>query len=522
MNDHLRLTYSSSIDRLCELNSSFDSGILKVAYTGKNRNGSFISKEAFERSISTIYNCPIVCNYNRERDEIGSHDVEIVMKDGAPQIINITHPVGVIPESAKYWFEELEDEYGNTHEYLCVEALVWKRQEAYAKIKGNVVTDESMEIRVTSGRMEDGIYVIDAFEFLAFCLLEAAEPCYESAGLELYSADLFRQRYAEMVSDFKSAFGKVITSDEVDIYKRTEQTKGGKEYLDKKMELLAKFGVGADQLDIDIEAMSLEELEAALTELAAGGDQRPADVGYALTGEQFREELIDALRVETTETVWGETSRYVYCDYDAVTSEVFGYDLNDWRLYGFTFSVNGDTVSVDFESKKRKKFSIVDFDEGDSEQNFEAMFTTVGEIMVSAKSTELSEQFETEKRDLESKFNAASDTNRILSETIEELRAFKQKTLDEERSAEESAVFAMFDDLVGIEAFEELKQNCSELSIEELEEKCYALRGRNSVHAFSAAKSASGVRVPIDGRGGDRPQNDEPYGGLFVEFPPQR
>lgn len=89
MENQLRLTYSSSVERLREVNSSFDSGVLKVAYAGKNRNGSSISKEAFERSIHTIYNCPIVCNYNREEDMIGSHDMEVVSKNGEMQLVGL-------------------------------------------------------------------------------------------------------------------------------------------------------------------------------------------------------------------------------------------------------------------------------------------------------------------------------------------------------------------------------------------------------------------------------------------------
>lgn len=56
LENQLKLTYSSSVEQLCAVNSSFDAGVLKVAYVGKNRNGSSISKEAFERSIHTIYN----------------------------------------------------------------------------------------------------------------------------------------------------------------------------------------------------------------------------------------------------------------------------------------------------------------------------------------------------------------------------------------------------------------------------------------------------------------------------------
>ena len=521
----MKITYSSSIEKLCEVNSSFDAGILKVAYVGRNRNGSSISKEAFERSMSTIYNCPIVCNYNRERDEIGSHDVEVVSKDGEVKIVNITHPVGVIPESAKYWWECFEDD-GGMHEYLCIEALIWKRQEAYEKIKNNVITDESMEIRVKSGHMEDGIYVIDSFEFLAFCLLEAAEPCYESAGLVMFGMDTFKEKYAEMMEEFKENFKKVNTSVEVDINMQNS-TEGGEEHLEQKMELLTKFGLSVDELDFDVETMSLEELE---TELNArfnsedGGatldnadpDEGKTEEQFALTGEQFREELINALCAEKVRTEWGEMCRYYYCDYDPEAMEVFCWDTEDWKLYGFKYSLNGDNVEIDFACKKRKKFSIVDFDEGDAELSYKAMFDVVIETSVSAKASELNAEFEAVKTKLEEENNAASDTIEKMNSELEELRKYKQEQLDIKRAADEDAVFAMFADLNGIDAFEALRGNCSELSIDELEDKCFAIRGRNATHTFSAQKTNS-TRLPVE----KNTKTDEPYNGLFLEFPPR-
>ena len=91
------------------------------------------------------------------------------------KIVNITQPVGVIPESAKYWWEEIEDNSG-VHEYLCVDALIWKRQEAYRKIKDDGITDESMEISIKEGEMVDGMYVIKRFEFTAFACWEQRSP----------------------------------------------------------------------------------------------------------------------------------------------------------------------------------------------------------------------------------------------------------------------------------------------------------------------------------------------------------
>ncbi len=87
------MTYTSSLSNLCEVNSSFDAGILQVAYEGKNRNGSFISRESFERSIKTIYNCPIVCNYDRETNSIGAHDILLVRDENDTlQMVNATTP----------------------------------------------------------------------------------------------------------------------------------------------------------------------------------------------------------------------------------------------------------------------------------------------------------------------------------------------------------------------------------------------------------------------------------------------
>lgn len=49
----MRLSYASSLSEFVENNSSFDSGVLRVAYTDANRNGSFISKETYEKCINT-------------------------------------------------------------------------------------------------------------------------------------------------------------------------------------------------------------------------------------------------------------------------------------------------------------------------------------------------------------------------------------------------------------------------------------------------------------------------------------
>ena len=498
----MSIVFSSGITSLTERNTSFDSGILRVCYTGKNRNNSFISKETFERCMPSIYNCPIVCRYDRDTDTIGSHDMELVgTDDGGMRIVNITQPVGVVPESAKYWWEEIEDDSG-LHEYLCVDVLIWKRQEAYKKIKEDGITDESMEISVKEGSMVDGVYVIKRFEFTAFCLLGSAEPCYESASLEMFSCNDFKAQLAEMMQEFKETFSLAQSPEGVDISQNYSE--GGEEVLDEKNKLMAEFGLTADMLDFSIEDFSVEELRAKFEAMKNSGGAEPtggSQENFELEG-QFRQELYAALEAETVEYEWGSMPRYWYVDYDREASEAYAQDSsNDWNLYGFSYSMNGDHVVIDFENGKRKKYSIVDFDDGEQ-------VTPAGRLfeLVSKKFSEASAEW-TEKYQKATEAVSANDAE------LAALRQFKADTEGAVEQGKRDEVFAQFEDLNGMEAFETLREHCLEFDLETLEEKCFAIRGRvgNPVK-FSHEPKAP--KLPIEKNG----FTSEPYGGVFAEY----
>ena len=546
---------------------------MRVAYTGKNRNKSFISKQTFEKCIWSIYNCPVVCNYNRDTDSIGSHDVEIVNDEKGLRIINVTQPVGVVPESSNYSWDIVEKENGDVHEYLCVDVIIWKRQEAYRKIKENGITDESMEIKVKSGHTVDGIYHIDSFEFTAFCLLESAEPCYESACVEVFSLSDFKTQYSKMMSELKENPIAVTTSNEADINSQNTNlnlSKGGKISL-TKVQLLAKYGLKLEALDFDINDFSIEELEKKFAEIKKkideedeiegetiteptedsaesenpeenpdsdneGNDdnqdsqgQNPSEptgepesgdsqntetqtennVSYSLTGEQFLSELLDALFTERyIDPFWGDVPRYMYVDYDTSLSEVYCYDSEDWKLYGFKFSMNGDNVVIDFESKRRKKFVIADFDEGDIDFSYKNTFETFGKAILASKNSELNAS--------KAEFGVATKTIEELKAELDTLKEYQKEKMAEERENEESELFARFSELNGIEAFEELRSNCADMTLEQIENKCFELKGRNVSLSFSVTKPKS-TRIAIEGRTVD----NEPYGGLFKKYSSQ-
>ena len=501
----LQMTYASSLTDLCSVNSSFDSGVLRIAYHGTNQNKSSISKEVFARCVKTMYNCPIVCNYDRETDTLGGHDMEVVRdSNGALRIVNSTTPLGVIPESANVWWDFVTEDDGTEHEYLFTEALLWKRQEAYRKIKRDGITAHSMEITVKDGELIDGVFHIYDFEFTAFALIGVA-PCFESSALELYSKQDFKKQLSEMMQDLKESFSLVNPSHEDDnTHPQNYSMEGGEEVLQGKTELAAKYGIDVETLDFSLEDFTEEELIEKFEAMKADADGRkePTDEPeqkFALTSNVV-DELRRVLEEAKIEREWGECTRYWYVDCGFDANEAYCWDTNDGPLYGFTYIVNGDSIVIDFECKKRKKYVIADFDEGEQPSPFAPMFAQM-------------EQKIQDGAQWEAKYHTASDTISTMETELGELRQFKADT---ESAALESArekVFAQFEDLVGVEAFEALRENCAEYDAESLEEKCYAIRGRNgSVAKFSLENKTPKLKV-------DKTDiSTEPYGGIFTQY----
>lgn len=503
MNKIAHMTYSSSLSSLCEINSSFDTGVLRIAYTGKNRNGSSISKDAFESCIKTMYNCPIVCRYDRDTDSIGGHDMELVStKDGDMRIVNCTMPVGVVPESSKYFWEIVEEDDGAEHEYLCAEVLIWKRQEAYQKIKEDGVVGHSMEITIKDGEMKDGVFEIYDFEFTAFCLLgDAHEPCFESSAIGMFSLDALKVQMEEMMSELKETYSLILPRSEVED-KSNIPTEGGEEVLDEKIALAAEYGYEISALEFSVEELSIDELRAKFEEM-----KNPVVEDAVETFElnsQICEEIRNAVEAETIERSWGKMPRYSVVDYDADLKMVYCFDADDhWKLYGFSFSMNGDAVVVDFESKKRMKFAIVEFDEGEQAMPFDQIFEDIT-AQYTANDTKWSE-----------KYQAASDTIETMNNELDSLRQFKTDTEVAAAQVARDEIFAQFEDLDGVEEFESLRENCAQFDLDILEEKCYAIRGRNgSVAKFAKKPDAPKLKV-------ERTEpEDRVYGGLFEMYKP--
>lgn len=518
------LNYESSIKNITEINKSVATGILRVAYTNENQNGSYISKEAFERAIPTIYNKPIVGNFIREEDDFGGHDIGVVKDNGGElRIVNFTTPIGVVPESASYFWEEIDG-----HEYLCVDVIIWKRQEGYRKIKEEGIVSESMEIDVADGYEEEdtGLFVIENFEFTAFCLLgSGVKPCFEDAALEIFSTDNMKALIKQMMSEIKETFYSVNTpeGDDIQSYK-----KGGETVLDEKKQLAEQFGIDIESIDFSIEEMSVEELTEKFEEMTKehneivseeeiindsqedfeakedipAANEIESSEGFALN-RNVVDEIIKSFDAVQRTNQWGELCpRYCFEDFDADTKEVFAWDMSEgWVLYGFKYSMDGDVVAIDFDSKVRKKYVIVDFDEGIADPI----------SMLPAEFSKM-EQSIHDNTEWKSKYDKASETISVMETELNELKEFKAITENNEARIEREELFSQFDDLVGIEEFDMLVENCSEFDIETLEEKCYAIRGKNMIPNKFSIKKPNKIIVPSE-------DNEKaPYGGIVEKY----
>jgi len=496
-----------------EINTSFAVGTLYVMYTGDNRNQSDITKDAVIDALPSLYNVPIVCHWNAQTEEIGGHDIELITgNDGKKRIRNLTDPIGVIPDHAIFHFSTEEDEYGNSHEYLVIEnVILWRRQDACRHIIENLggVIDHSMEITVFEGEeREDGIYRIDRFEFTALCLLGNCEPCFEGSRLTIYSADEmenFKHRMAEMLEDLKDNYHLITASHEVDdIHPLNFETEGGNGILEEKLNLAGEYGIDVEALDFSLDDYSLDELKEKF-EAMKNDAQDETQSNFALLGN-LTEEICNVLDEDKITTEWGERNRYWYVDCDPDKNEVYCWDTTDWLLYGFAYTMNGDCVVINYDSKKRVKYVIEDFDCGEQNSPFVDVFTAMEQ-----KITSCTAEYEA----INGKYLEAAETVSALNEEVHTLRDFKRQVeIDKLVNAQNEVLDRFSAKLSGVEAFEALRADHGDMDVDALEEKCYAILGRHAGAKFAIEPKTP--RIPVEST--ENTNKSEPYGGAFVKY----
>ena len=499
-----------------DYNSTFKRVKIKVFAFDKNANNSDITRTAFSSAQPTIFNIPVIAKYNSEKDDLEGHNAYLTKDKDDNYVIKMdTSPIGVVSGEANISFEDIDEGNGNIKTYIVVDnVFLWKRYEATQKIEewllAGIEPKVSMEIGNVDGQFSDGVFTINTFEFEAITALGSdVEPCFPMAQIEEYSKKTFQDAYFEMVKELKFTLQNqpsLVDVDDINTpinkFEKEEKLK-----LDEKLEILTKYNLTPESISFSIEELSIEEIEVKAKEQ------------FELLASQKQEEIANALRVEKYNDRWGDTeSKYSYVDNS--DSEVFAYDReNNYNLFGFNYSVSGDAVTIDFESKKRKKFEIVDFIEG-TQSLFELFPQEAIDYAISDKEKELTAQFTTEKEKAVGEVQILLDTitteYELVKPEIVRLQEFEVVTLSELRTEQETEMFSQYEEkLTGVEEFEALKTNSANFTLENLEKELALLFVKKTAN-FSVNKVKKDT-VKINVSHEDDVDN-EPYGGLFSKF----
>jgi len=459
-----KLDFQSSISEVKQVNPLFSTCKVRVLYTGKNRNMSIITKEAVDKAMPSIYNIPIVGEFMVENQDYKGHGGKLDLD--SYKFLHTTKPYGVVPESATYEWETVKQADGTVREYLTINGCyLWtgRYEEAFSVVdKGK---GQSMEIEVTNGKWvdEEEAYQIDDFLFSALCILgDDVEPAFENANIVGYSLDKdsFKKEFSQMLDELKISL------------------KENKEVIDLTLqELLEKYSITVNELEsagIVVEGIEGEALETVISDFA----KKKKDDKEEEKPEDKKPE--DKKADEKPE----------------------------------------DKKDAKSKDDKEEKPS----DKKDEEKPSDKKEEKPADKKDEAPSDKKDEEEDEDKKKKKGKFTQ-EDYDNLLSEIKAlkadnaKLQAFKKAVEDAQH---EEKVFELITNL-GLtdedEGVAELKAQAMEVTLDEVEEKCYSLLGRK---AYSSKKNFSKeketVRIQFEQEKKDEKAQYNPYGDLFDNY----
>ena len=156
-NKYTSITFNAKVKPIKPINPEFDLVKIYVQGVGKNRNGSYMSKENIQKALPALNYCPVVGhlieytdNEGNKHRYIGGHDWEIT-EDW--EFRDLTVPYGVVVENSYDW--EVINEYGVDVEYLTANAILWTGR--YPELQDTLYSEDiwwnqSMEISIPEGK----------------------------------------------------------------------------------------------------------------------------------------------------------------------------------------------------------------------------------------------------------------------------------------------------------------------------------------------------------------------------------
>lgn len=479
---------------------------IKIAYSGMNRNGSYISKETMTNMAKTsLRGTPIVGHYIEEINDFSDHAVELEFgEDMEIKEVTRTKAYGYVPEEAAITWESYSDE-GIEREYLVTEGYLWtKRYPETQRIFSEGNNNQSMEldpdtvngfwsIDANSG---EPFYIIEEANFTALCILGAdIEPAFEGANVS-GSTDFTKEKgYEEEMRDFKEklAFALKHNFDDESLKVAKVDTELEEEGIEQAIEQLDR--AIKDEPDNEVREIIENTIDTLLgvkqrlqtedqtllqkeedkeTAESMGGEQSDiiSDPQYSTAApitKPFEEEdemtveekealeaLVEEQQEEEVETDMEDNSEDQEEEEEEVTEEFADEEKDEDEK---------DKPEDSFEDSE-------DEDEEEDEEEPEDNFDNSEEEDLQEKLS----NYKSEVQDLSKRLLEATAKTTELEKEVEELRNFKLEAELEEKEE----MLSQFS-LLGKADKEEIRSNFSKMSVEDVEAECAVKYYRNNL-----------------------------------------
>lgn len=517
---NMQVTFNAKVVPIKPVNQEFELCKIYVQGVGKNRNGSYMSKENIEKYSPTLNYCPVVGHLIEATDDegnkhqfMGGHDWKITENW---EVKDLTVPYGVVVENSFDY--EIINEYGVDVEYMTAQVILWTGRYPELKeaiYKTDFYFNQSMELNPIQYRdlEEDSNYIeILEWSYSALCLLgkaddkdspEHTEPCFINSKVVPieFSKSEFSEAMDEMKEKLSFCFEKQSsTTMEVDI----DSKQIGGNILDKKNVILEKYNKTIEDLDFSIDDLSEEEFEIKMEELF--GEKKQEPVAFSTTYNQRRKALsnaLDPIIVKDKDGNYVEETYFYISDFDDsyVFVEVSHWTKDDYTnkygKYNYTFdkSTLTATISKDFEEMVMEWLTL---DEK----------TTVDELRAN---------YETKYSTIEQEFSTYKAEHSFLNSDFDALKEYKVAKEAAERKSDEESLLSGFEELIGeTPEFSKLKKDASTYSLDDLKKECLCVVGfYAATNKKDTTKQEGAIKFSLEKTG---KFESDPYGGLMDKY----
>lgn len=471
---------------------------LRVMHDSTNPNGSNFELDVINEAEPSIYGIPILAKVKFDENgqpQFMSHEMhlEIDYKDEL-RLIYDEIPIGFVPNGAFYEVKKYKDK-----NYVYVDCYIWRGYSNYAEdiIERDKDIKLSMEIAVDKYEFdkEKDYYDIKKYRYTGITLLGSnigtgmidALATTNTDNIN-FSIENIKQKATEMINQLK-----------YDLQINHSQKGGANIPMNEELRqsILAEFNLALEQLNFEItEEMTEEELRLKLSDLVKEKHDNPVpnntipaepEITFSTTYRQKYEILSNLLSNKVERDNEGNVVKEIY---------FWLADFDDNYIY-----VERNTWTKDNYDCDNGRYSYI-FDDA----NLSAELTGEFEVMIVIRVTPEENKAIQEMR----------NNYELMVKDYEELKQFKSDTIKDKRDIEEKEVFSKFDErLLEVEDYKKLKENCSNLTIEQIEEKCFCLVGKLTTNfSKDQKKDDTIIKLPFEQHTDD--VEDDGYGGLLT------